>query len=47
MDLESGLTAEEMQNVKNSIMRKIKFEQLKKMRMGDFTRRARIMLREK
>lgn len=47
VDFETGITADDMHNLTSNIMRRIKFYQLKKMRMGDFKRRARISLRQK
>lgn len=43
---ENSLSQEEKKEVKNYIMRKIKMEQLKKMKMGEFKRQTRIRLRK-
>lgn len=47
MDLETGLKAADIHDIQSDIMRSIKLDQLKKMRMSDFTRRARKILRQK
>lgn len=46
VDFESGITANDMFDVKNDIMRRVKFKQLRT-RLVDFKRRAKIILREK
>jgi hypothetical protein len=47
VEFQTGLSSADMHDIKNDIMRRVKFEQLKKMRMSDFRRRAKNALRQK
>ncbi|CAI2364681.1 unnamed protein product [Moneuplotes crassus] len=44
--MEKGLNEQEKRNITNSIMRKIKYQQLKKMRMSEFKRQVKIAQRK-